>query len=38
MLALRRLVAESAGILTPVRDELPLLTYYANSIAHFTGH
>jgi len=35
MLVLRRLVAESGGILAPVPQELPLLTYYANSIAHF---
>ena len=35
MLTLRRLVVESAGILAPRREEIPLLTYYANSIAHF---
>jgi glycerol-3-phosphate O-acyltransferase len=35
MLLLRRLVVESAGMLAPVREELPLLNYYANSIAHF---
>ncbi len=35
MLTLRRLVTEAAGILAPRREELPLLTYYANSIAHF---
>jgi glycerol-3-phosphate O-acyltransferase len=37
MLVLRRLVAESGGILAPVPQELPLLTYYANSIAHFAN-
>ena len=34
MLTLRRLVRESDGLYTPVPDELPLLSYYANSIAH----
>ena len=34
MLTLRRLVEEADGIFTPRREELPLLTYYANSIAH----
>jgi glycerol-3-phosphate O-acyltransferase len=35
MLTLRRLVTENAGLLAPREEELPLLTYYANSIAHF---
>ena len=35
MLTLRRLVREEAGLFTPERAELPLLAYYANSIAHF---
>jgi glycerol-3-phosphate O-acyltransferase len=34
MLTLRRLVDETDGIFAPRREELPLLTYYANSIAH----
>jgi glycerol-3-phosphate O-acyltransferase len=37
MLTLRRLVDEKDGLFTPRRDELPLLTYYANSIAHLFG-
>ena len=35
MLTLRRLVLESDGLFTPVAEEMPLLAYYANSIAHF---
>ena len=35
MLTLRRLVAQADGVFSPRREELPLLTYYANSIAHF---
>jgi glycerol-3-phosphate O-acyltransferase len=35
MLTLRRLVTQADGAFTPQREELPLLTYYANSIAHF---
>jgi glycerol-3-phosphate O-acyltransferase len=34
MLTLRHLVDEAAGIYAPRREELPLLRYYANSIAH----
>ena len=34
MLTLRRLVAEESGLFTAVPSELPLLAYYANSIAH----
>jgi glycerol-3-phosphate O-acyltransferase len=34
MLTLRRLVEEQDGLFRPVPGELPLLTYYANSIAH----
>jgi len=34
MLTLRRLVTEADGVLTPRREELPLLDYYASSIAH----
>ena len=34
MLTLRHLVRETDGVFTPVREELPLLTYYANSIGH----
>ncbi|HYK42561.1 MAG TPA: 1-acyl-sn-glycerol-3-phosphate acyltransferase [Thermoanaerobaculia bacterium] len=34
MLTLRRLVTEKEGLFTPVAAELPLLDYYANSIAH----
>ena len=35
MLTLRRLVTQADGVFSPRREELPLLTYYANSIAHF---
>jgi glycerol-3-phosphate O-acyltransferase len=34
MLTLRHLVADTDGLFTAVPQELPLLTYYANSIAH----
>jgi glycerol-3-phosphate O-acyltransferase len=34
MLTLRRLVVEEDGLFTPVRSELPVLEYYANSIEH----
>ena len=34
MLRLRRLVGERDGLVYAVSDELPLLRYYANSIAH----
>jgi glycerol-3-phosphate O-acyltransferase len=34
MLTLRHLVDEKDGLFTARREELPLLTYYANSIAH----
>jgi glycerol-3-phosphate O-acyltransferase len=34
MLTLRHLVDEKDGLLTAKTEELPLLKYYANSIAH----
>ena len=34
MLLLRRLVDERDGLYTACRQELPVLRYYANSIAH----
>jgi glycerol-3-phosphate O-acyltransferase len=34
MLTLRHLVDEKDGLFTPRREEVPLLAYYANSIAH----
>jgi glycerol-3-phosphate O-acyltransferase len=34
MLTLRRLISENEGLYRAVRAELPLLAYYANSIAH----
>jgi hypothetical protein len=34
MLRLRRLVEEREGLLAARAEELPLLRYYANSIAH----
>jgi glycerol-3-phosphate O-acyltransferase len=34
MLRLRRLVDELDGLLRPRKEEMPLLSYYANSIAH----
>lgn len=37
MLTLRRLVEEREGLFTAVPGELPLLRYYANSIAHLFG-
>jgi len=37
MLTLRRLVEERDGLFRPRREELPLLSYYANSIAHLAG-
>ncbi|HEY7113801.1 MAG TPA: 1-acyl-sn-glycerol-3-phosphate acyltransferase [Thermoanaerobaculia bacterium] len=37
MLTLRRLVDEKDGLFRPRPEELPLLTYYANSIAHLAG-
>jgi glycerol-3-phosphate O-acyltransferase len=37
MLTLRRLVVERDGIFTPAAAEMPLLEYYANSIAHLFG-
>jgi glycerol-3-phosphate O-acyltransferase len=35
MLRLRHLVAEREGVFNAREEELPLLRYYANSIAHF---
>jgi glycerol-3-phosphate O-acyltransferase len=37
MLTLRHLVSEEGGLYTPNPDELKVLAYYANSIAHFTS-
>lgn len=37
MLTLRRLVVEREGLLAPSPGELPVLAYYANSIAHLVG-
>ncbi len=37
MLTLRRLVREEEGLFTAQRQELPLLAYYSNSIAHLFG-
>jgi len=37
MLTLRHLVDEKDGLFTPRREELPLLAYYANSVAHLFG-
>jgi len=34
MLTLRHLVDEKDGLFTPMREEIPLLHYYASSIAH----
>jgi glycerol-3-phosphate O-acyltransferase len=34
MLTLRHLVAEKDGLYTAAKEEIPLLAYYANSIAH----
>jgi hypothetical protein len=35
MLELRKLVRESEGIYLAVPEEIDVLTYYANSIAHW---
>jgi hypothetical protein len=35
MLELRKLVRESEGIYVAVPEEIDVLTYYANSIAHW---
>ena len=37
MLTLRHLVEEKEGLYSARKEELPLLTYYANSIAHLFG-
>jgi len=37
MLLMRHLVGESEGLYLAREKELPLLRYYANSIAHFLG-
>jgi glycerol-3-phosphate O-acyltransferase len=37
MLTLRHLVEEREGLYSARKEELPLLTYYANSIAHLFG-
>jgi len=37
MLLLRHVVEERDGLFRPVAENLPLLAYYANSIAHFGG-
>jgi glycerol-3-phosphate O-acyltransferase len=37
MLTLRHLVDEKDGLYSALREELPLLTYYANSVAHLFG-
>ena len=37
MLRLRRLVDESEGLFRARQEELPLLSYYANSISHLLG-
>jgi glycerol-3-phosphate O-acyltransferase len=37
MLVLRQLVTDAGGIYRPAADALPLLAYYANSIAHLRG-
>ena len=37
MLTLRHLVEQREGLFAARREELPLLTYYANSIAHLFG-
>jgi glycerol-3-phosphate O-acyltransferase len=34
MLTLRNMVREEAGLFRPVPDQVPLLRYYANAIAH----
>ena len=37
MLTLRHLVDEKDGLYSARPEELPLLTYYANSVAHLFG-
>jgi glycerol-3-phosphate O-acyltransferase len=37
MLTLRHLVEERDGLFVPVVENLPVLAYYANSVAHFGG-
>ena len=37
MLTLRRIVVECDGLFVPVAENLPVLAYYANSVAHFGG-
>lgn len=37
MLTLRRIVEEHDGLYRPVAENLPVLAYYANSVAHFAG-
>jgi len=37
MLTLRHLVEEYDGLFAPVPENLPVLAYYANSVAHFGG-
>jgi glycerol-3-phosphate O-acyltransferase len=37
MLTLRHIVEESDGLFRPVPENLPVLAYYANSVAHFGG-
>jgi glycerol-3-phosphate O-acyltransferase len=37
MLTLRRIVEERDGLFRPVPENLPVLAYYANSVAHFAG-
>ncbi len=38
MLTLRHLVEEKDGLYSANKDELPMLRYYANSIAHYFDH
>jgi len=37
MLTLRRIVEERDGLYRPLPENLPVLAYYANSVAHFGG-
>ena len=37
MLTLRHIVAERDGLFIAVPENLPVLAYYANSVAHFGG-
>ena len=37
MLTLRHIVAERDGLFIAVPENLPVLAYYANSVAHFAG-